>query len=172
MGVQAAGLVAVDRPDVTVPVEVAAGVGGTDGLDLQRRESPGAPSQGVRPFDDAQALRRVGADVGNVRIHPRRPGGESAGAVDKHADLIFLQAADRRFEVDRTATHRRDPFDIPQKLGRDPGARRRAISSPGRRRSVASSGSDDVTTISLSSIAKRSCAVWWLAPSESSNQVE
>ena len=49
------------------------------------------------------------ADVAERRVHARRTRRERAGPVDENPDLLGVQPADRRIEVDRSAAHRGDP---------------------------------------------------------------
>ena len=64
----------------------------------------------------------MGAHMTNVGVHAARPSGKGAGAVDEHADLVFLQAANGGLEIERTAAHGRHALDAAECLRQVAGA--------------------------------------------------
>ena len=89
--------------------EAARAERGLERLGLNGAEGAGAPGQGVRPPHHAKRLQRVRADVAQGRVHAGGARRERAGAVDEDADLLGVEPADRRVEVDRPAADRGHP---------------------------------------------------------------
>ena len=96
--------------------EAARAERGLERLGLDGAEGAGPPGQGVRPPHHAQRLQRVRADVAQGRVHAGGARRERAGPVDEDADLLGVEPADRRVEVDRPAAERGHPRVAAERL--------------------------------------------------------